>query len=128
MRTRASIRRYTTRTYLRVISYAWFIVKVGAVCQERLAYCWTPRVKKLVVFESDIVRKEIKHKYGGCEIHLGNSHRCKLRADRKVGRAYLAARPRMGPACGAVTPLGDSTRVNRTIRYNHVCYVHGKFV
>ena len=37
-----------------------------------------------------------------------------------VAIVYLGVCPRMEPACGSETPLGDSTRVSRTILYNHV--------
>ena len=45
---------------------------------------------------------------------LGNFHLGKL---RPVARTYLVVCPRIEPACGSETPLGDSTRVKRPIFY-----------
>ena len=47
-----------------------------------------------------------------------------MRVNNPVARAYLRVCPRMEPACGSVTPLGDSTRVNKKIQNHIVVYVH----
>ena len=47
---------------------------------------------------------------------LGNTHLFKLRVNNPVARVLPRGISSNG-ACGSVTPLGDSARVNRTIRY-----------
>ena len=58
--------------------------------------------------------------HDSCEISiLRNSHIFKLRVNRPVARVYRGVCPRMEPACGSVTSLGDSIMANRTILYTH---------
>ena len=68
-------------------------------------------------------KKNWKKKKSAVRSILGNSHLCKLRVNSLVARVYLLYRGMsLHGACGSVTPLGDSTRINKTILCNHhVC-------